>query len=92
MYHLVNVVTNVAKTYTSLPHLASDHQTIKVKLKRQLKYKYHVWSENARPQRARQVAQYLTEQPLFKEQGVTYDPAWDSSSLQADIAAPGQWK
>ena len=78
--NLVNVPTDVSKTYTSLPHLANDHQTVKVKLKRQLKYKHHVWSENVRPERVRQVAQFLSNQPLFKEQGITYDPEWQPPS------------
>ena len=75
--NIVNVPTNTTETYNTLPHLASEHLTIKVKLKRMLKYKHHVWSENVRPERVRQVAQYLSGQPLFVEQGITYDPNWE---------------
>ena len=75
--NVVNVVADTSSTIASLPRVKDKTRTIKVELKRQLKYKHSVMSENVRPEKVREAAKYLCmNSSLFAEHGITYDPSW----------------
>ena len=72
--NVVNVPCDTVNTFQVLPHSGSEHQTIQVKIKRDLRYANHVMSQNVRPYKVREAAEYLvTHGKLFKEQGISFD-------------------
>ena len=75
--NVVNVPCDTVNTFQVLPHSGSEHQTIQVKIKRDLRYANHVMSQNVRPYKVREAAEYLvTHGKLFKEQGISFDKTW----------------
>ena len=87
--NVVNVPCDTVNTFQVLPHSGSEHQTIQVKIKRDLRYANHVMSQNVRPYKVREAAEYLvTRGKLFKEQGISFDKTWaenDELSNNDDI-------
>ena len=87
--NVVNVPCDTVNTFQVLPHSGSEHQTIQVKIKRDLRYANHVMSQNVRPYKVREAAEYLvTHGKLFKEQGISFDKTWaenDELSNNDDI-------
>ena len=60
-----------------LPRLADDTGTIKVQLKRRLRYKSSALSLNIRPNKVMQAAAWLVNtSPLYQDQGITIDENW----------------
>ena len=57
--NVVNVPADVANTVQSLPRMSDDLGTIKVQLKRHLKFKHSVMSQNIRPEKVRSAAEYF---------------------------------
>ena len=79
--NIVNVPCDTVNTFQVLPHSGSEHHTIQVKIKRDLKYTNHVMSQNVRPYKVRQAAEYLvTHGKLFKDQGISFDQTWDDNN------------
>ena len=75
--NVVNVPCDTVNTFQVLPHSGNEHQTIQVKIKRDLKYTNHVMSQNVRPYKVREAAEYLvTHGKLFKDQGIVFDTNW----------------
>ena len=87
--NVVNVPCDTVNTFQVLPHTGSEHQTIQVKIKRDLKYTNHVMSQNVRPYKVREAAEYLvTHGKLFKDQGISFNETWaenDELSNDDDI-------
>ena len=78
--NVVNVPCDVNTTLTSLPRLPDDCQTIHLKLKRHLKYKSAVMSQNIRPEKVRSAAEHLiTHGKLYKDLGITLNQSWTVS-------------
>ena len=59
--NVVNVPANVVNTVNVLPRLSNESGIIKVQLKRKLKYKSYMLSQNVRPNKVFKVAKWLTE-------------------------------
>lgn len=59
--NIVNVPANVVNTVTVLPRLSQEAGTIKVQLKRKLKYKSYTLSQNVRPAKVFEAAKWLNE-------------------------------
>ena len=79
--NVVNVPCDTVNTFQVLPHSGNEHQTIQVKIKRDLKYTNHVMSQNVRPYKVRQAAEYLVNHgKLFKDQGIAFDRNWDANN------------
>ena len=75
--NVVNVPCDTVNTFQVLPHSGSEHQTIQVKIKRDLRYANHVMSQNVRPYKVREAAEYLvTHGKSFKDQGISFDKTW----------------
>ena len=75
--NVVNVPCDTVNIFQVLPHSGNEHPTIQVKIKRDLKYTNHVMSQNVRPYKVREAAEYLvTHGKLFKDQGITFDKTW----------------
>ena len=75
--NVVNVPCDTVNTFQVLPHSGSEHQTIQVKIKHDLRYANHVMSQNVRPFKGREAAEYLvTHGTLFKDQGISFDKTW----------------
>ena len=75
--NVVNVPADVASTIGCLPRMHHDTSTVKVKLKRHLKYKHAVMSQNVRPEKVRVAAHYLcTNGKLLQRHGIVYDEDW----------------
>ena len=76
--NVVNVPCDTTTTFQVLPKPHNEEKTIQVKIKRDLKYTNHVMSENVRPYKVRQAAEFLVKHgKLFKEQGIVLDESWD---------------
>ena len=83
--NVVNVPCDTVNTFQVLPHSGNEHQTIQVKIKRDLKYTNHVMSENVRPYKVREAAEYLvTHGKLFKDQGIVFDMNWEAGNDERD--------
>ena len=79
--NVVNVPCDTVNTFQVLPHSGNEHQTIQVKIKRDLKYTNHVMSQNVRPYKVREAAEYLVNHgKLFKDQGIAFDRNWDANN------------
>ena len=77
MGNVVNIPADIVTTVKSLPRMTEENATIQVDLKRHLKYKHAIMSENVRPEKLRQAASYLVQNsPLFKEYGIQYNSSW----------------
>ena len=75
--NVVNVPCDTVNTFQVLPHSGNEQQTIQVKIKRDLRYTNHVMSQNVRPYKVREAAEYLvTHGKLFKDQGISFDNTW----------------
>ena len=75
--NIVNVPCDTVNTFQVLPHSGNEQQTIQVKIKRDLRYTHHVMSQNVRPYKVREAAEYLvTHGKLFKDQGISFDKTW----------------
>ena len=75
--NVVNVPCDTVNTFQVLPHSGSEHQIVQVKIKRDMRYTNHVMSQNVRPYKVREAAEYLvTHGKLFKEQGISFDKTW----------------
>ncbi|XP_078373061.1 uncharacterized protein LOC144656692 [Oculina patagonica] len=76
--NIVNVPADVVNTVTILPRLSSETETIKVQLKRKLKYKNYVLSQNIRPSKVFEAAEWLTENGvLYQQEGIKLNPDWN---------------
>ena len=77
--NIVNVPANVVNTVTVLPRLSEQARTIKVQLKRKLKYKSYTLSQNIRPAKVFEAAKWLTENgSLFKQEKIVLNKDWIS--------------
>lgn len=56
---MVNVLSNMVQTVTSLPRLPDQDRTIKVNVKRKLSYSSSVVTQNIRPNKVREAAKFL---------------------------------
>ena len=91
--NVVNVPCDTVNTFQVLPHSGNEHQTIQVKIKRDLRYTNHVMSQNVRPYKVREAAEYLvTHGKLFKDQGIVFDSSWeaDNDELNNDNEINGE--
>ena len=72
-------------TFQVLPNSGNEHQTIQVKIKRDLRYTNHVMSQNVQPYKVREAAEYLvTHGKLFKDQGIVFDTNWEADNDERD--------
>ena len=70
--NVVNVPADVNNTVNIIPRLPQETGTIKVQLKRRLKFKGSALSLNVRPDKILQAANWLvTNSSLYREEGVT---------------------
>ena len=87
--NVVNVPCDTVNTFQVLPHSGNEQQTIQIKIKRDLRYTNHVMSQNVRPYKVREAAEYLvTHGKLFKDQGISFDKTWaenDELSNSIDV-------
>ena len=87
--NVVNVPCDTVNTFQVLPHSGNKQQTIQVQIKRDLRYTNHVMSQNVRPYKVRETAEYLvTHGKLFKDQGISFDKIWaknDKLSNSIDV-------
>jgi hypothetical protein len=75
--NVVNVPSDVSGTIKSLPRMIDENETIMLKLKRRLSYKYHVAFENIRPDKVFQAARWLvTNSTLFQNEGISVNETW----------------
>ena len=75
--NIVNVPANVVNAVSVLPRLGEQEGTIKVQLKRKLKYKSYILSQNIRPEKVFEVAQWLIENgSLFKQGKIVLNKKW----------------
>lgn len=71
--NVVNVPADVNNTVNILPRLPQESGTIKINLKRRLKYKSSALSLNVRPNKVLQAAMWLaTNSTLYREQGISF--------------------
>ncbi|KAL9986676.1 hypothetical protein ACROYT_G000850 [Oculina patagonica] len=76
--NIVNVPADVINTVNFLPRLSTETDTIKVQLKRKLKYKNYVLSQNIRPLKVFEAAKWLTENgTLYKKESIKLNPDWN---------------
>ncbi|XP_078381394.1 uncharacterized protein LOC144664149 [Oculina patagonica] len=76
--NIVNVPADVINTVNFLPRLSTETDTIKVQLKRKLKYKNYVLSQNIRPSKVFEAAKWLTENgTLYKKESIKLNPDWN---------------
>ena len=74
---LRNVVYVVAEVSNVLPRLPNDTGTIKVNLKRKLRYKTSAMSFNVRPHKVIQAANWLmNHSSLYRQEGITVNQIW----------------
>ena len=72
--NVVNVPADITDTVHILPRVESACGTIKVQLKRKLKYKSSALSLNVRPHKVFQAAKWLSlNSSLYKEEGITFN-------------------
>ena len=70
--NVVNIPADVNNTVNIIPRLPQETETIKVQLKRRLKFKGSALSLNVRPHKILQAANWLvTNSSLYREEGVT---------------------
>ena len=68
---------NLSNTVDMLPRVSTETDTIKVHLKRKLKYKNHVLSQNIRPSKVFEAAKWLNETgTLYREEIIKLNLAW----------------
>ena len=73
--NIVNVPADVTHTVSMLPRLPSETGTIKVNLKRNLRYKSSALSLNVRPHNVVEAADWLmTNSSLYKDEGIGFNP------------------
>lgn len=71
--NFVNVPADVSNTVKILPRLPQERCTIKIQLKRRLKYKSSASSLNVRPNKILQAEMWLvTNSTLYREQGISF--------------------
>ena len=75
--NVVNAPSDVYSTVHCLPRPISESQTIPIKLKRRLSYKYYYQFQNVRPKKVLDAAKYLVNtSELFKSEGIQVQNAW----------------
>ncbi|KAJ8017840.1 hypothetical protein HOLleu_44503 [Holothuria leucospilota] len=75
--NVVNVPADVTNTVKMLPKRMDESHTIPVKFKRKLSYNHSVVSQNVRPKKVFDAANWLvTNSQLYKEEGVTLLQTW----------------
>lgn len=75
--NIVNVPADVTHTVSILPRLQNQTATIKVNLKRMLKYKSSALSLNVRPYKVLQAANWLiTHSSLYRDEGIVLNDDW----------------
>ena len=73
--NIVNVPADVTHPVSMLPRLPSETGTIKVNLKRNLRYKSSALSLNVRPHNVVEAADWLmTNSSLYKDEGIGFNP------------------
>ncbi|XP_078345269.1 uncharacterized protein LOC144630776 [Oculina patagonica] len=76
--NIVNVPADVINTVNILPRLSTETDTIKVQLKRKLKYKNYVLSQNVRSSKVFEAAKWLTENGvLYQQESIKLNPDWN---------------
>ncbi|XP_070567274.1 uncharacterized protein [Ptychodera flava] len=76
--NIVNVISDVSSTVSTLPRTLNESQTIPVKFKRKISYSHAYQVQNVRPQKVFQAAKWLIENsPLYKAEKVTVSTCWD---------------
>ncbi len=76
--NIVNVPDDVINTVNILPRLSTETDTIKVQLKRKLKYKNYVLSQNIRTSKVFEAAKWLTENAvLYQQESIKLNPEWN---------------
>ena len=86
--NVVNVPADVNNTVNILPRLPQESGTIKINLKRRLKYKSSALSLNVRPNKVLQAAMWLaTNSTLYREQGISFS---EDRAANYDFAAFSQ--
>ena len=76
--NIVNVPADVINTVNVLPRLSTETETIKVQLKRRLKYKNYVLSQNVRPSKVFEAAEWLTKNgALYRQESIKVNPNWN---------------
>ena len=75
--NVVNVPAEVSDTLSMLPRLPTETGTIKVNLKRRLRYKSSALSLNIRPHKVVQAANWLiSNSTLYRQEGITVNQNW----------------
>ncbi|XP_023933192.1 inner centromere protein-like [Lingula anatina] len=75
--NVVNIPADVTSTVTKLPRTEADSSTIKVQLKRNVKFKNYAYAQNVRPNKVLEAAAWLTANgKLYQEKGITVDTTW----------------
>ncbi len=70
--NILNVPADVSNTVNMLPRLSNETGTIKVNLKRKLRYKSSALSLNIRPNKVAEAAKWLVSNGnLYKDEGIT---------------------
>ena len=84
--NVVNVPADVSTTVSMLPRLPHENGTIKVQLKRKLKYKRFALSLNVRPHKVIQAATWLANNSaLYQQEGITVNQTWKESLNEQEI-------
>ena len=81
--NVVNVPCDTEETFKILPRMRKDQATINVTLKRNLLFKHHYMSQVIRPNKVLEAAKFVSQQSLFKQQGIIYDPKWNLEEEQS---------
>ena len=75
--NVVNVPAEVSDIVSMLPRLPTETGTIKVNLKRRLRYKSSALSLNIRPHKVVQAANWLiSNSSLYRQEGITVNQNW----------------
>ena len=81
--NIVNVPADVTHTVSILPRLQNQTATIKVNLKRKLKYKSSALSLNVRPYKVFEAANWLiSHSNLYKDEGIVLNNDWINQHSQ----------
>lgn len=81
--NIVHVPADITHTVSMLPRLPSETGTIKVNLKRKLRYKSSALSLNVRPHKMVEAADWLmTNSSLYKDEGIGFNPQWINQCIE----------
>lgn len=84
--NVMKVPADVTDTIHILPRVESASGTIKVQLKRKLRYKSSALLLNVRPHKVFQAAKWLSlNSSLYKEEGITFNEEWKLNDSTEDF-------